>query len=44
MHLYWCIKNCGGGNSDMLRAMIMNISKHYQVRVRVYITCFVVYM
>ena len=30
MHLYWCMKICGG-NPDVLRAVIMNISKHYQV-------------
>ncbi|KAL5500039.1 hypothetical protein EMCRGX_G011532 [Ephydatia muelleri] len=29
VHLYWCMRNCGG-NPDRLRAMIMNISKHFQ--------------
>eukprot|EP00731_Ephydatia_muelleri_P003009 Em0001g3009a len=31
VHLYWCMRNCGG-NPDRLRAMIMNISKHFQCR------------
>ena len=30
VHLYWCMRNCGG-NPNRLRAMIMNISKHFQV-------------
>eukprot|EP00731_Ephydatia_muelleri_P007478 Em0003g1726a len=29
VHLYWCMRNCGG-NPVRLRAMIMNISKHFQ--------------
>eukprot|EP00731_Ephydatia_muelleri_P035283 Em0111g8a len=29
VHLYWCMRNCGG-NPDCLRAMIVNISKHFQ--------------
>ena len=30
VHLYWCMRNCGG-DPDRLRAMIMNINKHFQV-------------
>ena len=30
VHLYWCMKNCGS-NPDHLSAMIMNISKHFQI-------------
>ena len=30
VHLYWCMRNCDG-DPDRLRAMIMNISKHFQV-------------
>eukprot|EP00731_Ephydatia_muelleri_P029616 Em0021g139a len=29
VHLYWCMRNCDG-DPDRLRAMIMNISKHFQ--------------
>ncbi|KAL5493826.1 hypothetical protein EMCRGX_G015058 [Ephydatia muelleri] len=29
VRLYWCMRNCGG-NPDRLRAMIVNISKHFQ--------------
>eukprot|EP00731_Ephydatia_muelleri_P027496 Em0019g369a len=29
VHLYWCMRNCGC-NPDCLRAMIVNISKHFQ--------------
>eukprot|EP00731_Ephydatia_muelleri_P033475 Em0030g32a len=29
VHLYWCMRNCCG-NPDCLRAMIVNISKHFQ--------------
>ncbi|KAL5494100.1 hypothetical protein EMCRGX_G015373 [Ephydatia muelleri] len=30
VHLYWSMRNCGG-NPDRLRAIIMNISQHFQV-------------
>ena len=30
VHLYWCMRNCGG-NPVRLSAMIMNISKQFQV-------------
>ena len=30
VHLYWCMRNCGG-NPDHLRAMIINNSEHFQV-------------
>ena len=36
VHLYWCMRNCGG-NPDRLRAMIMNISKHFQVCMCTYV-------
>ena len=29
-HLYWCMKNAGG-DPGILRARVLNISKHYQV-------------
>ena len=29
-HLYWCMKNAGG-DPEVLRARVLNISKHYQV-------------
>eukprot|EP00731_Ephydatia_muelleri_P038050 Em0639g1a len=34
VHLYWCMRNCGG-NPVRLRAMIMNISKHFRVITKV---------
>ena len=30
VHLYWCMRNCNG-DPDRLCAIIMNISKHFQV-------------
>ena len=38
VHLYWCMRNCGG-NPDSLRAMIMNISKHFQVCIYIVGVC-----
>ena len=38
VHLYWCMRN-GGGNPDRLRAMIMNISKYFQVCIYIVGVC-----
>ena len=43
VHLYWCMRNCGG-NPDRLRAMIMNISKHFQVCIYIVGGCACVYV
>ena len=38
VHLYWCMRRCCG-NPDRLSAMIMNISKHFQLGLRVHSGC-----
>ena len=43
VHLYWCMRNCGG-NPVRLRAMIMNISKHFQVCIYIVGVCACVYV
>ena len=43
VHLYWCMRNCGG-NPDCLRAMIVNISKHFQVCIYIVGVCACVYV
>ena len=43
VHLYWCMRNCGG-NPVRLRAMIMNISKHFQVCMYIVGGCACVYV
>ena len=43
VHLYWCMRNCGG-NPDRLCAMIMNISKHFQVCIYIVSVCACVYV
>ena len=43
VHLYWCMRNCGG-NPVRLRAMIMNISKHFQVCIYIVGVCVCVYV
>ena len=43
VHLYWCMRNCGG-NPDCLCAMIVNISKHFQVCIYIVGMCACVYV